>query len=117
MSDEVMTAEPVVQEPPKATTAPKPKVKREPQPEEPKATTRGSRKETVVTESKALGTMKTTFIKGFRDGVNQYGKAVQAELDKVDVGHPHYAELKFAKIRIERMLFSLEELQNGKPKR
>lgn len=86
---------------------PKPKVKRQ---AEPKAET----KEKVVAESKALGNAKDQYVKTLRAASEAYKRVVEGELDKVDVGHPHYSNLKFAKIRAERILFSLDELSRGK---
>lgn|SRR5574337_129914 len=86
--------------------APKPKVKRIAEP-------KNETKEKVTAESKVLGSVKDDFVKTLRNSTTLFKKAIEAELDKVDVGHPHYSKLKFAKIRAERILFSLDELSRG----
>jgi hypothetical protein len=94
----------------------RPKVKKNtpvaevPQPEEPKA----QKKEVVVKDSEALGALKTSFIAQQRKAAQAFLALIDSELKVVDVGHPHYANLKFTKIRAERIIFSLDELSRGK---
>ena len=82
-------------------------------PDEVKAETKTPKKETVTKESEALGKLRTEFINGQRRGAQAYLKLVESEIEKVEPGHPHYSGLKFAKIRAERILFSLDELSKN----
>ena len=72
------------------------------------------KKEKVVAESVALNGPKDAYIKAVRNATIEYEKLLEAELEKVDVGHPHYGPLKFAKIRTYRIRFAMDELSRGK---
>jgi len=94
------------------TEVAKPKVKTSK--EEPTATVK---KEKVITESKALNGLRQDYIKAVRAATREFAKAVEAELQHVDVGHPHYSGLKFASIRVNRVTFNMDELSKGKAAR
>jgi len=67
-----------------------------------------------IEPSKALE-IKPTFIKQMREAANGYLTIVKEELKTREPGHPQYSELKFAKIRAERVIHSMEELGRGNP--
>lgn len=75
------------------------------------------KKEKVTAESVALNGPKDNYIKSVRNATLDFEKLVEAEFEKVDVGHPHYGALKFAKIRIDRIRFAMDELSKGKASR
>lgn len=91
----------------------------EPQIEKPKvkASKEEAPKEKVVKESVALNGAKAAYVKAIRNATIEYEKLVDAELESVDVGHPHYGDLKFTKIRTSRVRFNMDELSRGKAQR
>lgn len=76
-----------------------------------------TKKEKVVEASVALNGPKDEFIKSIRNAAKIFKEAVEKELEGVEPGHPHYSDLKFARIRAERVLFNADELSRGKAHR
>lgn len=88
----------------------------EPAAEEPKAKKTKAEKPEPK-QPQALGGLKDTYVKEIRDNSKKYLDLITKEMEGVEPGHPYYSELKFAKIRAERVIFSMDELAKGKPTR
>lgn len=72
------------------------------------------KKEPVTTESVALSKGATEFIKALRSASTVSSAMIDKEMKEIEPGHPHYSDLKFAKIRVNRTLNAAEELHRGK---
>ena len=82
----------------------------------PEADTKAAEKTEIVVPA-TLGTRTNSFITEIRNASKAYLKEIDADMKGKEPGDAYYGQLKFARIRADRLLKAMDELAAGKPVR